>query len=210
MEAITLTPAAEVINNIFFALDYQILAIYHALALACPWITPIMVGISYTAKSGIPLIIASLVMICFKKTRRTGIYCLAGLTVGAILVNVIVKPLIMRPRPYVFNADIRSWWEMVGSHTESDGSFPSGHTNAAADFSVAFCYANGKKYIPWAILYIVLMGISRNWLQVHYPSDVLFGMIFGIAAGFIAGALVTFGYKKFEERKSIKNANPEK
>lgn len=205
-----LTPAANFINDIFFAADYQILAWYHALAVACPWLTPIMEGISLTAKSGIPLILISIVLICFKKTRRTGVYCLAGLAIGALLVNVIVKPLIMRPRPYVYSAEIRSWWEAVGMNTESDGSFPSGHTNAAADFSVAFCFANGKKYIPWAALYILLMGISRNFLQVHYPSDVLFGIIFGVGAGIIAGVVVGFVYKKLEERKSIENANPEK
>ena len=207
-----LTPASQWLSDVFFSLDYLILSFYHSLAEAAGAVlTPVMYVISLTGKGGILLIAVSVVLICFKKTRRTGIYCLTGLAIGVFFTNLTIKPIVQRPRPYNYNADIMSWWKYYGgwSDFEEDFSFPSGHVTAAADFSVAFCMANGKKYIPWAALYILLMGISRNYLMMHYPSDVLFAIIIGTVSGILAGLLVGWGYRKYEERKSLSARKPE-
>lgn len=202
----SLTPVAQWLSDVFFGLDYIILSFYHSLSEAAGVVlSPIMYVISLTGKSGIPLIIVSIVLICFKKTRKAGIFCLSSIIIGALFTNLTIKPLVQRPRPYDFNGDIEVWWNSLGMwrDNEHDFSFPSGHVTVAADFSVAFCFAQGKKYIPWAALYVLLMGISRNYLMMHYPSDILGGMIIGIAAGVIAGLLVGFIYRKVEERRGL-------
>ena len=111
--------------------------------------------------------------------------------IGAIVVNLWLKVVIARPRPYSDPEGIYyPLWLMLGSHTESDFSFPSGHTNAAFATMVPI-FLLGKKNWSWlALLFGVLMGISRIYLVVHFPSDVLGGAITGTIAG-ILGMLIT-------------------
>ena len=81
-------------------------------------------------------------------------------------------------------------WMMMGAHTESDFSFPSGHTNAAFATMVPV-FLLGKKNWSWlALVFAVLMGVSRIYLVVHFPSDVIGGMITGTLAGLV-GTLLT-------------------
>ena len=114
-----------------------------------------------------------------------------GLALGAIVVNLWLKVVIARPRPYAdVNGMFYPLWEMLGSHTESDFSFPSGHTNAAFAAMLPL-FLMGKKNWSWlALLFAILMGISRIYLVVHYPSDVLGGLITGTIAGII-GTMIT-------------------
>lgn len=200
-----LTVFAEWLNAVFFDLDYAILGFYHSLAAACGWLlSPVLGTLTLTAWKGALLILISIVMICFRKTRRTGICCLLALAIGALFTNLLVKPAVARPRPYDFDATLRLWWEYAGSHVESDLSFPSGHMTAACGFTSAFVLSRGKKWLPWGILYIVLMGVSRNYLIVHYPSDVLFGFLFGAVAGIISFFLVRAVYRRWGNTKALR------
>ena len=83
-------------------------------------------------------------------------------------------------------------------------SFPSGHTTSAVAALVpVFMFCDKKK--SWlALVAAVLMGASRNYVQVHYPSDVLGGIIIGLIAGLIAFFLVSFVMNKFAESSNIK------
>ena len=111
--------------------------------------------------------------------------CIA-LALGAAVVNLWLKIVIARPRPYADPAGFYyPLWQMMGSHVESDFSFPSGHTNAAFA-SMVPVFILGKKRWSWlALVFAVLMGISRIYLVVHFPSDVLGGMITGTITGMI-------------------------
>ena len=113
-----------------------------------------------------------------------------GLAIGAIFVNLFLKVAIARPRPY---ADINGFfyplWVMMGQHMESDMSFPSGHTNAAFAAMVPL-FILGNKKVSWlALVFGILMGISRIYLVVHFPTDVIGGLITGTIAGMI-GTLI--------------------
>ena len=202
-----LTGIASFLNSFFWELDFAVLSFYHSLSEAAGAVlSPIMYVITLMGEGGYLLMAVSAVMIIFKKTRRTGICCLAGILIGALFTNITIKPLVQRPRPYDFDTvNIKLWWDSLGSWRdfEHDYSFPSGHVTAASDFSVAFCCIRGKKYIPWAILFICLMGISRNYLMMHYPTDVIAGMLIGIGAGFLSCLLCGMVFKKLDERKDI-------
>ena len=150
---------------------------------------------------GIALIIISLILMLFKKTRKAGSAMLAGIIVGAIFTNLTIKPLVSRPRPYThLDSPVYQWWLNAGAQVESDRSFPSGHTTSAmAMVTGLFCVTNKK--ISWlAFLFAIFMGMSRIYLCVHYPTDVIGGLIIGAIGGIIGGLLVNWFYKHDEHK----------
>ena len=187
----TLTAGAAWLNTTFAAFDQSITLAVHKLYESCgSWMTPIMELVSLLGKGGIALIVFSLILILIRRTRLCGSAMLLGLIVGAIVVNLWLKVVIARPRPYAdVNGIYYPLWQMLGSHTESDFSFPSGHTNAAFASMVPLFTLGNKRWSWLALLFAFLMGLSRIYLVVHFPSDVLGGMITGTVAGLI-GVLI--------------------
>ena len=186
-----LTSAALWLNTTFAGFDAAVTTAVHKLyELAPGFFTPFMELISLFGKGGIFLIILSLVLTFFKKTRRFGTAMCLGLAIGALFVNLYLKVVIARPRPYVDQSSVfYQFWILVGQHVESDKSFPSGHTNAAFAAMLPLFLLGDKRRSWLALLFGVLMGISRIYLCVHYPSDVLGGAITGTVAG-ILGTLI--------------------
>lgn len=114
--------------------------------------------------------------------------------VALLLVNVLIKPGVGRLRPYEALQDTPFWetyqihWQNAGSHLEDDLSFPSGHTslNFAVFTALAAVLIKEKKKWAWLLLIIpIIVGITRIIRGVHYPSDVLGGMIIGVFAGLV-------------------------
>ena len=158
-------------------------------------------AITTLGHNGIALIIISLVLMLFKKTRKAGSAMLAGIIVGALFTTLPIKPLVSRPRPYThLDSPVYQWWLNAGAQVESDRSFPSGHTTSAmAMVTGLFCVTNKK--VSWvAFLFAVLMGMSRIYLCVHYPTDVIGGLIIGAIGGIIGGLLVNWFYKHDEHK----------
>lgn len=185
------TAAAAWLNTTFAGFDQTITGAVHKLYDSAAWFfNPFLQLISLLGKGGIFLILLSICLIVVKRTRRFGTAMLLGLTIGAIFTNLFIKIVIARPRPYADETGFfYPLWQMMGAHTESDKSFPSGHTTAAFA-SMVPVFLLGKKRVSWtALIFAFLMGLSRIYLVVHYPSDVLGGLIVGTAAGVI-GTLI--------------------
>lgn len=183
----TMTAGAAWLNTVFAGFDQSVTFAIHRLYDACgTLLTPFMEFISLLGKGGIFLIILSLAFLLCRPTRRFGTAMSIGLILGAIVVNLWLKVVIARPRPYAdINGVFYPLWEMLGRHTESDFSFPSGHTNAAFATMIPV-FILGKKNWSWlALVFAVLMGISRIYLVVHYPSDVLGAVITGTISGLV-------------------------
>ncbi len=201
--------------DVFGSFDYNILQFYanlHEGALGKLFDAFFLVY-THLGDDGILFIILGLIFLLFKKTRKVGAGMLIGIAVGAIITNVTVKPLIERPRPfelfeYSDNPDIaifKEWWENLGCvKASSMRSFPSGHTTSAVAALVpVFMFCNKK--VSWlALVAAVLMGASRNYVMVHYPSDVLGGIIVGLVAGLVSYFVVTAIMKKLSESKNPK------
>jgi undecaprenyl-diphosphatase len=101
-------------------------------------------------------------------------------TVGAILINGVLKAGFDRPRPQVFE------W---GQHTVSS-SFPSGHAMSAATVYMTVAYLAARLQrrrisrvltLIAATIVVVLIAVSRLYLGVHYPTDVAAGVVMGVA-----------------------------
>lgn len=203
--------AALWITNTFAAFDETLLLLIHQLySIAGGFFTPFFEFISFLGHDGIPLIIFSLILIVLgqNKTRRFGTAMLLGLAIGALITNCVLKVLIARPRPYADpNSIYYQIWCLVGQHTESDKSFPSGHTTAAFAAMMAV-FLVGNKRISWtAFIFAILMGISRIYLAVHFASDVIAGVLVGIVGGCLGTLLAAklpakyYNYRLFKSKK---------
>ncbi len=153
--------------------------------LRIPALDGLVSGFTNLGNAGILFIALAVVLLLFRSTRRAGGTALTAMTFGLIITNLTIKPLISRARPWVVMEDFTT---LV---TSSDpNSFPSGHTCAAFAFAVALCTAlpKGWRWLRGAALVLaVLMGMSRLYVGVHFPSDVLAGAVIGTLCGLLAG-----------------------
>lgn len=120
----------------------------------------------------------AVVLLIPKKTRKYGAAVALGLIFDLLFCNVTIKPLVQRVRPY----DIRQGIELLIT-APHDYSFPSGHTAASFAAAGALMFMKAKGRIP-ALILAVVIGLSRLYLYVHYPSDVVCGAILGLICGF--------------------------
>lgn len=150
-------------------------------------------------EGGVVWIILSLILLVSKKTRKIGIMALIALVGSFIIDNIILKNLIARTRPYDVVPGVKLLIER-----QSDFSFPSGHTGSSFAVAVVLYKELPKKYGVPALLLASFIGLSRIYLGVHYPSDVMCGALFGsLIAIFVCGTfriLKENGKLKFIEK----------
>ena len=196
---------AKWLDTAFVGFDGAILEFYHLLAEWCGAIlTPIMHLITMTGNKGLALILLSFVLLFFAKTRKTGLCMLLAILCGALMTNVILKETICRIRPYAASDLFREFWTFVGAHAESEFSFPSGHTTAAAAAATGLWLTRGKKYLAISIPYVALMAASRNYFMVHYPTDVIAGAVVGTIGGVIAYFITLGIYRALQKNENRK------
>lgn len=144
---------------------------------------PFWIFITTIGNKGAIWLVIALALSLNPKTRAIGTTCLAALIFSGIIANLGLKNLIARERPFTyFDAALL----IKEPH---DYSFPSGHTSAS--FAVAWVLYKDKFKINnfpvymIAMILAVLMGLSRLYLSVHFPSDILAGIGTGILSGYL-------------------------
>lgn len=191
---------ADILNTVFAGYDKAILTVMHFLGeyLGVVLTLPMKL-ITLLGEKGLIFFLLALVLMCFSKTRKTGVCVFGAVCCGALITNIILKDWVARPRPFEALDLYRMWWNDIGAPAEDGFSFPSGHVTAAAAGMTALYRAEGKKYLKPGIIWVLLMAVSRNYLMAHYPSDVLFAAIFGVASGFIAWEITKLIFRFLEE-----------
>ncbi len=129
----------------------------------------------------------AVLLLFFRKTRKTGIGMLIAMILGLLVCNVTLKPLIGRIRPYDLQAQLGVTIKLLAGAMH-DFSFPSGHTIASFEAATVLLKNSKKMGIP-AMILAVLVSFSRLYLYVHYPTDVIFSVFAGILFAFIGDAL---------------------
>lgn len=168
----------ETITNI----DIQIL---HAIqALHGPFLDDFFTIITTLGDAGFVWLAIAALLLVNRKTRLFGLAMLLALAMEFIIVNLGLKNLTARQRPFLLDPALAT----TLIDLPQSWSFPSGHTGSS------FAAAMALWHFPWRRAWMktipltgaALIAFSRLYLGVHYPTDVLFGLIIGLACG-IAG-----------------------
>ena len=188
-------------------------------ALNADWLTPIMKFFSFLGEAGWFVILLCFIMVVYKKTRKLGLVCSVALLVTFIICNLVIKILVARTRPWVLFEGVNRMLADPG-----DSSFPSGHsTNCMAMAFTFWLYTrpgktDGKKdwnagpELGWnapganrkrlhmlsiaTVIMALLIALSRLYLGMHFPADVICGLLLGMIVPTIVYAI----FIKIEEK----------
>ena len=139
----------------------------------CDFLDWFMPKITLLGNYGIFWIVFAAVLLCFSKTRKIGLTMAIAFIFGLITGNILLKPLIGRVRPYDFDPSI-----FLLIPPEHDFSFPSGHTMVSFEGAVSI-FLYHKNLGTAALLLASAIAFSRLYLMVHYPLDIIAGIILG-------------------------------
>lgn len=156
-------------------------------------ITPLITALG---EFGAVWVLLALVLLIRKKTRPMGLAVTAALVLDVLLCNALLKPLVNRPRPFTLRPET-----VLLVKAPRDASFPSGHAAASFAAAAALWGTKSRLRIP-AMALAAAVSLTRIYLYVHYPSDVLCGAILGSLCG-IAGVFAVKWWSNFCKSREI-------
>lgn len=169
-------------------MEWEFSFLYALQELHNPVLDAIMVFITTLGDDGLFWIAVGVVCLFFKKHRKMGMQVLLSMLFTYIIGNLILKNVFARPRP----CDIDTAVNMLISRPHGH-SFPSGHSMNGMVAAVALFLNNKKIGIP-ALILATLIGFSRMYLFVHFPTDVLGGF----AVAILVAIAVDWGFRQFQ------------
>ncbi|MCT4565553.1 MAG: phosphatase PAP2 family protein [Maledivibacter sp.] len=177
-------------NNVIITMDKFIIEFVQN-HIHNPFLDKIMPVITSLGNVGLIWILISIIMLTNKKYGKAGKLAIYSLIISAVLGELILKNVICRPRPFM---EIENISILIPRPTSY--SFPSGHTASSFGAIAAFLKTIDSKII---IIPLVLLGLliafSRLYLLVHYPSDILGGIVLGLISAKIASKYLVFKRK---------------
>ena len=164
-----------------------------------PFLDKVMELLSMLGDHGIFCICVGLLLVIFAKTRRTGVQVLMSMLLAFIFANLILKNAVGRERPY----DAYPFLEALVTKPH-DSSFPSGHTVNVFACATAI-FLEHKKAGIFALIVASLVAFSRMYNCMHYPTDVLAGVVIGVGFAVLVHYLIypkcEQGVRRIRERK---------
>lgn len=153
--------------------------------LRAPVLNEIICFITTLGNKGAIWIVFALGLLCFKRTRKAGLACAIALLLSLLVTNISLKNIIHRIRPYEVIESLK-----IIVKPESSFSFPSGHSSGSFAGGWAMFRMLPKKWGVPALVLAVLIALSRLYVGVHYPTDVLAGVVIGILVAEAGVAIV--------------------
>lgn len=145
-----------------------------------PVLDALAVFFNYAGEHGEIWIAFTLLLLLFRRTRKAGLAMAIALISYLIAGDFILKPLFARPRPCDVNTAVTILVNRPHGH-----SFPSGHTASAFAAAFALWLQNRKLGVP-ALVLAAFIAFTRLYLYVHFPTDILGGVVLGLALGALA------------------------
>lgn len=144
-----------------------------------------MRAVTMLGDGGALWIILGIGLLLWRRTRWTGAALLLALLLTALIGNLGIKPLVDRLRP----CDIMGFTLLAAC--PPDPSFPSGHTAASFASAGVLWWRRSAFFWP-AVILAALIAFSRLYLFVHFPTDVLAGIVLGLCCAWGAVKLVAW------------------
>lgn len=148
-----------------------------------PVLDKIMIVLSIIGDAGLLWIGVAILLICMKKYRKCGLQVAVAMLLTFIVGNLILKNMIHRDRPCWIDPSITL---LVKS--PSDFSFPSGHSMNGFTASVSILLCDKKLGIA-AVILAAAIAFSRLYNFVHFPTDVIAGIVIGIVSALFVNYL---------------------
>lgn len=161
---------------------------------SCGFLDFLMPKVTFLGNAGMIWIATAIIMMFFKKYRKTGVMIGVGLLEGAMIGNVLLKNLIARERPCWINETVN----MLISIPQ-DYSFPSGHTLSSFVAATIIMHHDKRMGIAAYVL-ASMIAFSRLYLYVHFPSDVFAGVLIGIIIGIVSNVISDKVFSSVEKR----------
>lgn len=155
-----------------------------------PIMDKVMVFITTLGDAGLIWILMGIALLINKKYRKVGFMVLGALALGSILGEGIIKNIVQRDRPFISMEGIDMLIKAPTSY-----SFPSGHTTSsfAAAGVIAINFKNKSVYV---FTLAVLIAISRIYLGVHFPTDIISGIVLGLSCAYVSVFIIERIYNK--------------
>ena len=160
-----------------------------------PILDKIMVCITNLGANGLVILLILIGLAVFPRTRKIGVTALAAFLIAYSIVNIGLKPFINRCRPCWLEPSVKLLID-----TPHSFSFPSGHSNAFFAIAGAVFLRHKKIGIP-CLAVASLVAFSRLYLFVHWPTDVLGGMVTGLFGAVISYVIIEFLSKELGKIK---------
>ena len=148
-----------------------------------PVLDALAVFLNYAGEHGEIWIAFTLILLLCRRTRKAGLAMAIALVSYLVAGDFILKPLFARPRPCDVNTAVTILVKRPHGH-----SFPSGHTASAFAAAFALWRQDRKLGFP-ALILAVFIAFTRLYLYVHFPTDILGGVVLGLALGALASLL---------------------
>ncbi len=142
-----------------------------------PWLSRL------TDRGEVWILLGLLLLFFYRKDRGVGVQVLVALLFSLLICNLVLKNAVGRMRPFELKETVA-----LLIPAPLDPSFPSGHSSAS--FAAATVLLLNRWEGRWATLVLAaLIAFSRLYLYVHYPTDVLGGILVGVLCGVLARRL---------------------
>lgn len=163
----------------------------------CGFLDVIVPIFTFFGNAGWIWIVISVLLMAFRKHRKAGITLAVGLIGQLLVCNLLLKNLIARDRPCWLVEDVELLVDLP-----TDYSFPSGHTMVCFIAATILAMYNRKwGYIAFPVA--VLMGFTRLYLYVHFPTDVVGGAVLGVLLGVAVTLLMRKFFALLEQKYAI-------
>lgn len=153
----------------------------------------------------IPLYISLFILVMKNNETMAQIALIVGCSALCIILaggmaDFVVKPLVGRYRP-ADDPFIKYAVDVVGNHRGSSYSFFSAHAANTMSLAVFFAFLVRDRLLSvWLIVWSLINCWTRLFLGLHYPSDILCGLLWGVVAGFLSYVVFHHVYFKISPR----------
>jgi len=145
------------------------------------------------------ILIAVIAWVFWNIDKKKG-FILSYTLLFSLVLNAVLKITFHRPRPFEQIPEISG----KRIHTATGYAFPSGHTQGAATFYLTIALLFKKKWVyGTAVLLALLVAMSRVYLGVHWPVDVIGGLVIGTAVSTVMYRILNSLYDKPKQRDSF-------